>query len=50
MAASSDTEVPKDWIKFLVNPLVDPSIGVVTTYPIYEPFNNFNFWSMIKKL
>ncbi len=48
--ADSDTEVPKDWIKFLVNPLLDPSIGVVTTYPIYEPFNNFNFWSMIKKV
>ena len=48
--ADSDTELPNDWLKYLVNPLMDNAIGVTTTYPIYEPIENSNIWSKIKKV
>ena len=41
--------LPTDWLRYLVNPLMDKAIGVTTTYPIYEPIENSNIWSKIKK-
>ena len=48
--ADSDTVLPTDWLRYLVNPLMDKAIGVTTTYPIYEPIENSNIWSKIKKV
>ncbi len=48
--ADSDTELPTDWVRYLVNPLMDKAIGVATTYPIYEPIEKSNIWSIIKKV
>ena len=31
--ADSDTVLPTDWLRYLVNPLMDKAIGVTTTYP-----------------
>ena len=48
--ADSDTVLPTDWLRYLVNPLMDKAIGVTTTYPIYEPIENSNIWSKVKKV
>ncbi len=46
----SDTTVNSDWLGNLIAPLKDKSVGVVSTYPIYEPIHKIGFWDYIKKI
>jgi hypothetical protein len=42
----SDVTVRRDWLAYIVAPLEDPSVGVSTTFPIFEP--DGRFWSKVK--
>ena len=45
----SDTYVDNTWLKNLVSPLGDGSVGAVSTYPFYDPVGKGNLWDYIKK-
>ena len=44
--ADSDITVPKGWLSGLVSPLSDPSYGISTTFPYFNPVGGI--WSRIK--
>ncbi|MCL5429972.1 MAG: glycosyltransferase [Candidatus Marsarchaeota archaeon] len=44
--ADSDILVNKDWLRKLVEPLVDKSIGLSTAFPYFKPKGGF--WSKVK--
>ena len=47
--ADSDIMVKKDWLRHLIAPLSDHSIGISTAFPTFVPIDN-GLWSYVKML
>ncbi len=48
VVVDADVTAATDWLSKLITPLSDPSIGVSTTYPYFNPVGGF--WSEVKKV
>lgn len=46
----SDTRVNSLWLENLICPLSDETVGIVSTYPIYESVDKPGIWDHIKKV
>lgn len=46
----SDTRVNSHWLENLIYPLSDQTVGIVSTYPIYESVGKPGIWDYIKKV
>jgi hypothetical protein len=48
--ADSDIYCKKEWLRMLVEPLKDESIGVSTAFPLFEPVKHSGFWAKVKMM
>ncbi len=48
--ADSDIYCRNNWLRLLVEPLKDPSTGVSTAFPLFEPVHGSSFWAKVKML
>jgi hypothetical protein len=48
--ADSDIYCKRSWLRMLVEPLKDPSIGVSTAFPLFDPVPSSGVWAKVKML
>ncbi len=48
--ADSDIYCKRSWLRMLVEPLKDPSIGVSTAFPLFDPVPSSGIWARVKML